>query len=163
MGKSERSIVVGYFIDEFASIGETQKNEIAAMKKLFRKALPKRKLIFKVVEPINVRSEPGLDAFFYDIGGLCYVDQSGAMRERMTIEVLNAVRDRPSVVFIPYSNFTCRDFFDIIHHEQTDLMTAPNVVSGYAYRNGGCSAKEDKDGHWMIDQAIAEGIKRWFS
>jgi len=158
-----KGIVVGYFIDEFASIGETQKKEIAAMKKLFRKALPKRKLMFKEVRPERVKAEPGFDAFFYDIGGLCYVDHSGAMRERMTIEVLNAVRDRSNVVFIPYSSFTCRDFFDIIHYEQTDLMTAPNVIVGYEWRDGSCRAKEDEDGNLMIDEAIIDGIKRWFA
>ena len=155
-----KSLTVGYFIDEWASIVTTLAEEIRDMKALFQNALPKRRFRFKAVRPEVLLNEPGLDAYFYDIGGLCYVDPGGSLRDRLTDCVLTVVRERPNLLVVPYSNMTCRDFYDIVHSEQADLVGAPNVLTGYVWDGGRCTRRDAVD---SVDEAITAGLREWWA
>lgn len=171
---SPKKIIVGYFLDDFSSISAEaeaeslgitpEELEVSQMKALFTESLPDREFIFKPVRIELLAKEPGVDVFFYDFGGLSYVDMDGRQREHLTNVVLSVMRDRPNLLIIPYSRMTCRDFLDVVHHEQSDLVNAPNVVTGYKYTGSGIEDKEGPDGEFLIlDDEIKQGIADWFS
>lgn len=82
--------------------------EYEEIEKLFSKAFPAEKLTFKRDVLLSELRNGNPDIYVWDIGGLCYVDQSGTQRYNWSHEVVRQIEDHPGTVFVPWSAFTQR-------------------------------------------------------
>ncbi len=113
--------------DEFASAMTTQEEEYEGIETFLRETLPTRDFLFtRNVNPTLVKHKP-MELYLFDFGGLCRVDLFGRQREDFCGQILSAAKDRPNVLFIPWTAMTLQFWRFVVEEFFPELMSEPNV------------------------------------
>jgi len=131
------------YVDPYATMDREPEDEYKDIEKRLRKIFPLRcKFIFKRnVLPFKLANEI-FDIYVMDIGGLCYVDHSGEQRWDLSKELCRQVIDHPNSLFLIWSSFTSRDFWDAVDEEYPELKSCKNVLD---MEGRGCADNPDRD------------------
>ncbi len=144
-------IAAAYF-DPYASIGSSDDEEYQeAEDKLKENCFPDENLIFKRKVFPHQLANSNVRLYLFDIGGISC--NPGANYDHLYNSLAEQARDRPDTLFVLWSAFTCRYFFDIVTETYPDLVKLPNIV--YAY--------DPKEIWGPADGDVCEKIKAWFA
>jgi hypothetical protein len=120
-----RDLKVIACVDFMASMGETQEEEYAQIKKEMEILFPDANIIFNTIHNPAELIDKDYDIFILDFGGLMPgCDELINYTHRDTIRQIQRYENR---LFIMWSTFTWRDFHYIVEDEFPQLVTF-NVV-----------------------------------
>jgi hypothetical protein len=144
---------VGMYFDSIASISQTQEEEYEEAEYLIREIFPERtrKLRFEHnVLPSHLANST-TKLYLFDIGGMgAYGGYTGV--DSLLNELARQVEDRPNTLFVLWSSFTCKWFWDLVQSDYKQLTDAPNVL----YRCDKTSICGDDAESWQSQ------LKEWF-
>lgn len=120
-------IRAGLNVDDVASYMSTQEEEYEEIEKWLSETLPNHQFKFTRDFPPQDLMTKKLELYLFDYGGLCKYDLSGACREGLARRILEAAKEKPNTLFVPWSKMTL-DYWKFAAEEFfPELVTEPNV------------------------------------